>query len=104
MRQVMSHDEHKYPDTILPGCKVLLLDEVHSGSTDIELILARILPRVSQVPHFRLVLMSATMNIDTFLARVTNSGVDKNHVGIFLMEERTNPTGTTLSPARTFER
>ena len=31
VRQVMSHDEHKYPDTILPGCKVLLLDEVHSG-------------------------------------------------------------------------
>ena len=31
MRQVMSHDEHKKPDTILPGCKVLLLDEAHSG-------------------------------------------------------------------------
>ena len=72
MRQVMSHDEHKYPDTILPGCKVLFLDEVHSGSTDVELILARRLPRISQVPHFRLVLMSATLNIDAFLARVTN--------------------------------
>ena len=36
----MSHDEEKYPDSILPGCRVLLLDEVHSGSTDIELILA----------------------------------------------------------------
>ena len=43
MRQVMSHDEHRHPETILPGCKVLLLDEAHSGSTDIELILARIL-------------------------------------------------------------
>ena len=42
MRQVMSHDEHKNPDTILPGCKVLMLDEAHSGSTDVELILARI--------------------------------------------------------------
>ena len=70
MRQVMSHDEHKYPDTILPGCRVLFLDEVHSGSTDVELILARILPRISQVPHFRLVLMSATLNIETFLNRV----------------------------------
>ena len=68
MRQVMSHDEHKYPDTILPGCKVLLLDEVHSGSTDVELILARILPRISQISTIPIsVLMSATLNIDTFL-------------------------------------
>ena len=44
MRQVMSHDEHTHPETILPGCRVLMLDEAHSGSTDIELILARILP------------------------------------------------------------
>ena len=73
----MSHDEQKYPDSILPGCKVLLLDEVHSGSTDIELILARILPRISQVPNFRLVLMSATLNIDTFVNRVISSGVDR---------------------------
>ena len=91
----MSHDEHKYPDTILP---VLFLDEVHSGSTDVELILARILPRISQVPHFRLVLMSATLNIDTFLARVTGSGVDKNDVGVFLMEERTNPLALHCLP------
>ena len=91
MRQVMSHDEQKYPDSILPGCKVLLLDEVHSGSTDVELILARILPRISQVSDFRLVLMSATLNIDTFVNRVINSGVDRNDVGIFRIEERTNP-------------
>ena len=91
MRQVMSHDEEKYPDTILPGCNVLLLDEVHSGSTDIELILARILPRISQIENFRLVLMSATLNVDTFLNRVTGSGIDRKDVGVFLMEERANP-------------
>ena len=94
----MSHDEQKYPDSILPGCKILLLDEVHSGSTDIELILARILPRISQVPNFRLVLMSATLNIDTFVNRVTSSGVDKNDVGVFLMEERTNPLALHCLP------
>ena len=98
MRQVMSHDEHKYPNTILPGCKVLLLDEVHSGSTDVELILARILPRISQIPQFRLVLMSATLNIDTFLTRVVNCGVDRSDVGIFLMEERTNPLALHCLP------
>ena len=98
MRQVMSHDEQKYPDSILPGCKLLLLDEVHSGSTDVELILARILPRISQVPNFRWVLMSATLNIDTFVNRVTSSGVDKTDVGIFLMEERTNPLALHCLP------
>ena len=98
MRQVMSHDEQKYPDSILPGCKILLLDEVHSGSTDIDLTLARILPRISQVPNFRLVLMSATLNIDTFVNRVTSSGVDKNDVGVFLMEERTNPLALHCLP------
>ena len=60
----MSHDEHKNPDTILQGCKVLLLDEAHSGSTDVELILARMLPRINKAPQFRLILMSATLNID----------------------------------------
>ena len=98
MRQVMSHDEEKYPDSILPGCRVLLLDEVHSGSTDIELILARILPRISQVQNFRLVLTSATLNVDTFLHRVTSSGVDRSDVGVFLMEERANPLALHCLP------
>ena len=99
MRQVMSHDEHKHPETILPGCKVLMLDEAHSGSTDIELILARILPRISQVKNFRLVLMSATLNVETFLKRVTDAGVPRSDVGIFHMEERTNPLAQYCLPA-----
>ena len=98
MRQVMSHDEHRHPETILPGCKVLMLDEAHSGSTDIELILARILPRISQVKNFRLVLMSATLNIDTFLKRVTEAGVPRSDVGIFHMDERTNPLALYCVP------
>ena len=98
MRQVMSHDEHRHPETILPGCKVLMLDEAHSGSTDIELILARILPRISQVKNFRLVLMSATLNIDTFLRRVTDAGVHRSDVGIFHMDERTNPLALYCVP------
>ena len=98
MRQVMSHDEHRHPETVLPGCKVLMLDEAHSGSTDIELILARILPRISQVKHFRLVLMSATLNIETFLKRVTDAGVNRSDVGIFHMDERTNPLALYCVP------
>ena len=99
MRQVMSHDEHRHPETILPDCKVLMLDEAHSGSTDIELILARILPRIRQVKNFRLVLMSATLNIDTFLKRVTDAGVNRTDVGIFHMDERTNPLALYCVPS-----
>ena len=94
----MSHDEHRHPETILPGCKILMPDEAHSGSTDIELILARILPRNSQVKHFRLVLMSATLNIETFLKRVTDAGVNRPDVGIFHMDERTNPLALYCVP------
>ena len=103
MRQVMSHDEHKHPETILPGCKVLMLDEAHSGSTDIELILARILPRISQVKNFRLVLMSATLNVETFLKRVTDAGVPRSDVGIFHMDERTNPLALYCVPTDLFK-
>ena len=99
MRQAMSHDEHRHPETILPGCKVLMLDEAHSGSTDIELILARILPRISQVKNFRLVLMSATLNIDTFLRRVTDAGVNRSDVGVFHMDEKTNPLALYCVPS-----
>ena len=84
MRQVMSHDEHRNPHTILPGCKVLLFDEVHSGSTDVELILARILPRISQIEQCRLVLMSATMNVENFIKRVLDSGIPRDDIGTFL--------------------
>ena len=94
----MSHDEHTHPETILPGCRVLMLDEAHSGSTDIELILARILPRISQVENFRLVLMSATLNIDTFVRRVTDAGVPRADVGIFHMDERTCPLALYCVP------
>ena len=98
MREVMSHVEHKNPDMILPGCKVLLLDEAHSGSTDVELILARILPRINKVPHFRLVLMSATLNVHTFTNRLLDAGIEAKDIGVFLMEERTNPLSLHCLP------
>ena len=98
MRQVMSHDEHRSPHVILPGCKILLLDEVHSGSTDVELILARILPRIRQVDQFILVLMSATMNVEDFMKRVLDAGIPRDDVGTFLMHERTNPLSLHCLP------
>ena len=100
-----SHDDHRSPDTILPGCKVLMLDEVHSGSTDVELILARILPRIPHISQFRLVLMSATLNVDAFYSRLLNAGIEPKDIAIFQMEERTHPLSLhCLSPERLRER
>ena len=65
---------------------------------DIELILARILPRISEVPQFRLVLMSATLNVDSFNRRLLNASIAAKDIGIFLMEERTNPLSLHCLP------
>ena len=62
MRQVLSHDDKASPNAILDDCQVLMLDEAHASSTDLELILARVLPRLKTVKNLRLVLMSAIMN------------------------------------------
>ena len=75
-----------------------LLDEAHSGSTDIELILARVLPRINKVPHFRLVLMSATLNVDSLNRRLLDAGIPPKDIGVFLMEERTNPLSLHCLP------
>ena len=63
-----------------------------------KLILARILPRIRQVDQFRLVLMSATMNVEDFMKRVLDSGIPRDDVGTFLMHERTNPLALHCLP------
>ena len=47
---------------VIDGCAVLMLDEVHSGSSDMELILARVLPKLKNITNFKVVLLSATLN------------------------------------------
>ena len=44
----------------------------------------------SQRSQFKLVLMSATLNPDSFQSRLVNEGIDPKDIAIFQMEERTN--------------
>ena len=43
--------------------------------------------------------MSATLNIDTFLKRMTDAGVPRSDVGVFHMDERTNPLALYFVPS-----
>ena len=48
MRQAMKTPDMNSPYGVIDGCAVLMLDEVHSGSSDMELILARILTEAKE--------------------------------------------------------
>ena len=48
---------------ILEGCAILMLDEVHSSSSDMELIFARIRPRLQNVNKFKVGLPLSLRNL-----------------------------------------
>ena len=66
MRQAMKTPDMNLQYGVVEGCAVLMLDEVHSGSSDMELILARVLPKLKTVTNFKVVLLSATLNVWSF--------------------------------------
>ena len=76
MRQAMKTPALNSPYSVIDGCAVLMLDEVHSGSSDMELILARILPKLKTVTNFKVVLLSATLNMAEFLQRAKEAGLE----------------------------
>ena len=52
-----------------------MLDEVHSDSSDMELNLARVRPKLKTITNFKVVLLSATLNVDEFFCNeLKNSG------------------------------
>ena len=57
-----------------------MLDEVHSGSSDMELILARVLPKLKNVTNFKVVLLSATLNMAEFLQRAQDAGLESRYI------------------------
>ena len=73
MRQAMKTPDINSPYSVVDGCAVLMLDEVHSGSSDMEVILARILPKLKTVTNFKVVLLSATLNLAEFLQRAKDA-------------------------------
>ena len=67
---------------------MLMLDEVHSGSSDMELILARILPKLQSVTNFKVVLLSATLNMAEFLQRAKDAGLEDKYIQTMDNESR----------------
>ena len=53
MRQAMKTPDMNSHYGVIDGCAVLMLDEVHSGSSDMELILARVLPKLKNITNFK---------------------------------------------------
>ena len=70
-------DANETPDfnsqySVIDGCAVLMLDEVHSGSSDMELILARVLPKLRTVTNFKV--------MAEFLQRAKEAGLEERYV------------------------
>ena len=80
MRQSMRTLDINSPYSVIDGCAVLVLDEVHSGSSDMELILARVLPKLKNVTNFKVVLLSATLNVEEFMQRAREAGLQDKYI------------------------
>ena len=99
MRQAMKTPDMNSHYGVVEGCAVLMLDEVHSGSSDMELILARVLPKLKTVTNFKVVLLSATLNKDEFLQRAREAGLEDRYIQVMDHEERhQNLTNLCLPP------
>ena len=88
MRQAMKTPDMNSHYGVIDGCAVLMLDEVHSGSSDMELILARVLPKLKNITNFKVVLLSATLNKEEFLQRAKDAGLEEKYVQVMDSEER----------------
>ena len=75
-------------DTAIRNCKILLVDEAHSNNVDTEFIIASILTRLSSMSGFKLVVMSATLDVSLFYRRALEAGVNREAVDHLIMEER----------------
>ena len=99
MRQAMKTPDMNSHYAVVEGCAVLILDEAHSGSSDMELILARVLPKLKTVTNFKVVLLSATLNKDEFLQRARDAGLEDRYIQVMDHEERhQNLTNLCLPP------
>ena len=103
MRQAMKTPDMNSQYGVIEGCSVLMLDEVHSGSSDMELILARVLPKLKTTTNFKVVLLSATLNTEEFYLRAKDAGLEDKYIKMMDHEERhqklTNLCLPPLTPA-----
>ena len=87
--EILSLDRSKISDTAIRGCKILLVYEAHSNNVDTELIIASVLTRLNGMKNFKLVVMSATLDVSSFYQRAYDAGLNRDAVDHMIMEERT---------------
>ena len=87
--EILSLDRTKVSDTAIRGCKILLVDEAHSNNVDTELIITSVLTRLNGMKNFKLVVMSATLDVSSFYQRAYEAGLNREAVDHMIMEERT---------------
>ena len=97
MRQAMKTPELNSQYSVVDGCAVLMLDEAHSGSSDMELILARVLPKLKNVTNFKVVLLSATLNIAEFRKRAQDAGLPERYIDTIDATGRTSGVNQSMS-------
>ncbi|MDO8594695.1 MAG: helicase-related protein [bacterium] len=62
-------------DPLLPHCSTLVIDEVHESSTEGDLLVSLARTIIKERPDFRLVLMSATLDVSGYSAYFNNAPV-----------------------------
>ena len=78
------------------------MDEAHSNNVDTELMIASVLCRVDGLSDFKIVLMSATLDISTLYRKARDAGVPRNAVDHLTMEERMMPVETLVLQPSTY--
>ena len=96
--EILSLNRERYPHTAMRGTRILLVDEAHSNNVDTELVISAILCRLNGLTDFKLVLMSATLDIATFYRKARDAGVSRDAVDHLSLEERMMPVEINVLP------
>ena len=102
--EILSLNRQKYPNTAMRGTRILLVDEAHSNNVDTELVISAILCRLNGLSDFKLVLMSATLDIATLYRKARDAGISRDAVDHLSMEERTMPVEQLVLPPSIYPR
>ena len=86
------------------GTRILLVDEAHSNNVDTELVISAILCRLNGLQDFKLVLMSATLDIATLYRKARDAGVSRDAVDHLSLEERMMPVEINVLPQSIYPR
>ena len=87
--EILSFDSSRITDAVIRGCKIRLVDEAYSNNLATELIIASILKRLNGMSGFKLMVMSATLNVSSFYRRAIDAGLNRDAaVNHLIVEER----------------